>query len=89
MIQKVEHLKKGDLVVIDGNQISVFDSYKKDKFDIITVILYYPIVSNYIWRRNCRSTRNQVVFKITEDNLTPQELNAYKSNLLRLNQNNE
>ena len=86
MIQKVDNLKKGDLVVIDGSCISVFDSYKKDKNDVITVIFFKPLHyhNNGIWRRNCRSASHQIIYKITEDNLTSEQLNTYKGILVKL-----
>jgi len=84
MIQKVEHLKKGDLVIIDGCQLSIFDSYKKDKFDVVTVIFFYDLRWSTLQRRNPRSASRQIIYKITEDNLTSEELNRYKGILISL-----
>jgi hypothetical protein len=86
MIQKVEHLKKGDLVVVTSNNYNQKSVYLKHvkRDNLIASITYLDIKYNDESRINTRHSTTQRIFKITEDNLDAPELSVYKNILVKL-----
>lgn len=88
MIQKIDNLKKGDLVVIESSgylkrwETAVFLEARLDKATVISIRFWeLEGQSNQI---NTRNSTQQRVYKITEDNLTQPLLNSYKEILKNL-----
>lgn len=90
MIQKVEHLKKGDLVVIVSNglysELSIYLKHVK-RDNIIASITYINLRNGRENRINTRHSTCQRVYKITEENLDNSELDTYKAKLIELGLN--
>lgn len=90
MIQKVEHLKKGDLVVIVSNglysELSIYLKHVK-RDNLIVSITYINLRNGRENRINTRHSTCQRVYKITEENLDNSELDTYKAKLIKLGLN--
>lgn len=87
MIQKIDNLKLGDLVVVLGqfqNEIGVYIKHVK-RDNIIASITYKSIKRNREERINTRHSTIQRIYKITEDNLSIPQANAYRDILVSLN----
>lgn len=81
MNQKIDNLKEGDLILVIGfkPEIGVFKRYRKDKNQIVS-ITFESIYSNYTIesRINTRHSKYQRIYKITEDNLNPDQYAQYE-----------
>ena len=86
MIQKVDHLKKGDLIFVLGNyqnELGVYMYCTKDK-EIVKTINYVPLFCSYITHIRTRNSNKQRVYKIDKENLSKEQLQAYNSILIDL-----
>lgn len=93
MIQKIDNLKRGDLIVINDRPLhsqwntAVFISANilKDLDNLVVSITYVSLYhQDRTERINTRNSTQQRVYKITEDNLTRPLLNSYKDILKNL-----
>lgn len=86
MIQKVDNLKKGDLIVVLGTFQDCIGIYIKHKVrdGLVVSVDFREFNRNYDSSIRTRHSTQQRVYKITEDNLTQPLLNSYKDILKNL-----
>ena len=88
MIQKVEHLKKGDLVYVIGVYQNYHAIYLKHKIkDNVVISIDFQYLDGRCDTMRTRNSTRQRIYKITEDNLDNSELNTYKAKLIELGLN--
>lgn len=88
MIQKVDNLKKGDLVYVIGVYQNYHAIYLKHKIkDNVVISIDFQYLDGRCDSMRTRNSTRQRIYKITEDNLSSEELNQYKAKLIELGLN--
>ena len=96
MIQKVDNLKIGDLIIVLGTFQDCVGIYYKHKIrdSIVVSIDYFSFWRNYnehYWYNSIRTRHStkQRVYKITIDNLNEEDLAQYNIIINKLRQDNK